>query len=285
MDLKSLKSRIEGVNTLATIPTVANQLMELVTDATVSLTEISRFISGDPVLATKVLRMVNSPVYGFPGRISSVNQAVLLLGLNVVKGLLFGVTVFDLMQETMIGLWEHSLGCAIVSRLVAKKKGLKEPEEASVHGLLHDIGKVILVLQFPHEYEVVMNEAQAKEITVYEVENEYFSTTHATVGSWVADQWSFPKTLVDVIGYHHRPQLSKVAPMETAIVHFSDVLLRARGFGFAGDSMLSRQYSPQPGNLSGLRMRISGIFSRRQKTCSGGRGPYRFRTDAGVWNL
>ncbi len=235
IDLKTVKDRVESVHTLATIPSVATRLMELVSDPAVSLPEISRFVSGDPVLTTKVLRMVNSPVYGFPGRISSVNQAVLLLGLNVVKGLLFGVTVFDLMQKTMIGLWEHSLGCAIVSRLVAKKKGLKEPEEASVHGLLHDIGKVILVLQFPEEYEAVLQEAQAKEVNLYEVENEYFSTTHATVGAWIAGQWSFPKVLVDVIGYHHRPQLSKVDPMATAVVHFSDVLLKGRGFGFAGD--------------------------------------------------
>ncbi len=235
MDLKSLKDRIENVRTLATIPTVANRLMELVADPAVSVTEISRFISSDPVLTTKILRMVNSPVYGFPGRISSVNQAVLLLGLNVVKGLLIGVTVFDLMQKAMIGLWEHSLGCAIMARLVAKKKGLKEPEEASVYGLVHDIGKVILALQLPEEYQEVMNEAQEKGVTVYEVENDYFSTTHATVGSWVAVQWSFPKRLIDVIGYHHKPQLSKVAPMETAIVHFSDILLRGKGFGFAGD--------------------------------------------------
>ena len=144
-----VKNRIEGVNTLATIPTVANRLMELVSDPTVSVTEISQFILGDPVLTTKILRMVNSPVYGFPGRISSVNQAVLLLGINVVKGLLIGVTVFDLMQQAMIGLWEHSLGCAILARLIAKKKGLKEPEEMSVYGLVHDIGKVILALQFP----------------------------------------------------------------------------------------------------------------------------------------
>jgi putative nucleotidyltransferase with HDIG domain len=235
MDLKTLRSRIETVRTLATIPSVASRLMELVADPAVSLTEISGFVSNDPTLATKVLRMVNSPVYGFPGRISSVNQAVFLLGVNAVKGLLYGVTVFDLMQKTMIGLWEHSLGCAIISRLVAKKKGLKEPEETSIRGLLHDIGKVILVLQFPEEYGTIMSEAEAREVSIYEVENEYFSTSHATVGAWVADQWSFPKVLTDVIAYHHKPHLSKLAPMETAIVHFSDVLLRGRGFGFAGD--------------------------------------------------
>lgn len=235
MDLKTLRDRIESVQTLATIPTVAKKLLELVADPKVALTDISRFISSDPVLATKVLRMVNSPVYGFPGRISSVNQAVLLLGLNVVKGLLFGVTVFDLMQQTMIGLWEHSCGCAIIARLVAKKKGLKDPEETSIHGLLHDIGKVVLVLQFPSEYQRVMDEAKEKDISVYEAENEYFSTSHATVGAWVAKQWSFPAPLVDVIGYHHRPRLAKITPIDAAIVHFSDILLRGRGFGFAGD--------------------------------------------------
>jgi putative nucleotidyltransferase with HDIG domain len=238
MDSKTLRDRIESVQTLATIPTVAARLLELVSDPAVSLTEISRFILSDPVLATKVLRMVNSPVYGFPGRISSVNQAVLLLGLNVVKGLLFGVTVFDLMQKAMIGLWEHSLGSAIFARLIAKKKGLKDPDETSIHGLLHDIGKVVLILHFPTEYEQLMEDARNREITIYEAETEYFSTSHATVGSWVAKQWSFPKPLIDVICYHHRPLLAKVAPLDTAIVHLSDILLRARGFGFAGDHMV-----------------------------------------------
>jgi putative nucleotidyltransferase with HDIG domain len=244
MDLKTLRNRIESIDALATIPAIAKRLLELVSDPGVSLTEISRFISSDPVLASKVLRMVNSPVYGFPGRISSVNQAVLLLGLNVVKGLLFGVTVFDLMQRTMIGLWEHSVGCAIIARLVAKKKGMKDPEEASIHGLLHDIGKVVLVLQFPSEYEYVMDQAKEKEITVYEAENAYFSASHAMVGAWVAKQWSFPPPLIDVISYHHKPQLAKVAPMDAAVVHFSDILLRGKGFGFAGDYTIPSMCPP-----------------------------------------
>jgi putative nucleotidyltransferase with HDIG domain len=238
MDLPTLRDRIETVQTLATIPSVAKRLLELVSDPSVSLTEISRFISSDPVLATKVLRMVNSPVYGFPGRISNVNQAVLLLGLNVVKGLLFGVTVFDLMQKTMIGLWEHSLGCAIFARLIAKKKGLKDPEETSIHGLLHDIGKVVLILHFADDYEKVLEEARETETIIYDVETEHFSTSHATVGSWVARQWSFPAPLIDVIAYHHRPQLAKVIPMDVAVVHVSDIILRGRGFGFPGDYMV-----------------------------------------------
>jgi putative nucleotidyltransferase with HDIG domain len=179
--------------------------------------------------------MVNSAIYGFPGRIASVSHATMLLGLNVIKGLLLGVSVFELMQKTMNGLYEHSLGCAIASRIIAQKKGLKEPEEVSVAGLLHDIGKVILALEYPAEYQAAMNEAQAKSISIYDAENIQFNATHANVGSWLAEKWRFPRSLIEVIEFHHRPASSKNAPLETAIVHMADILVRARGFGFAGE--------------------------------------------------
>jgi putative nucleotidyltransferase with HDIG domain len=233
-----LRDRIENINALPTIPRVLKKLLGVIENPRISLNEISNFISGDPALTTKVLKMVNSPIYGFPGRISSVNQAVILLGLTVVKGLLLGVSVFELMQKTMIGLWEHSLGTAIVSRLIAKRKGLKEPDEISVEGLLHDIGKVLLVLQYPEEYEKAMNDSDKNSCIIYESEKTYFTTTHASVGAWMAQKWRFPRNLIDVIEYHHKPHLSKSAPVDAAIVHLADILVRARGFGFAGDRFL-----------------------------------------------
>ncbi|MDD5007404.1 MAG: HDOD domain-containing protein [Syntrophorhabdaceae bacterium] len=238
MDIRDLRARVENINALPTIPGVLKRLLGVIENPGVSLNEISNFISNDPALTTKVLKMVNSPIYGFPGRISSVNQAVILLGLNVVKGLLLGVSVFELMQKTMIGLWEHSLGCAIAARLIAEKKGLKEPEEASIDGLLHDIGKVLLILQFPEEYEEAMRDADIGNLSIYGAERAHFGTTHASVGSWMAQKWRFPQKLVDVIEYHHKPHLSKNAPVESAIVHLADILVRARGFGFAGDHTL-----------------------------------------------
>jgi putative nucleotidyltransferase with HDIG domain len=238
MDIRDLRARIENINTLPTIPGVLKRLLGVIENPKVSLNEISNFISNDPALTTKVLKMVNSPVYGFPGRISSVNQAVILLGLSVVKGLLLGVSVFELMQKTMIGLWEHSLGCAIAARLIAEKKGLKEPEEASIDGLLHDIGKVLLILQLPEEYEKAMRDADIGDLSIYETERAHYGTTHSSVGSWMAQKWRFPQKLIDVIEYHHKPHLSKNAPVESAIVHLADILVRARGFGFAGDHTL-----------------------------------------------
>jgi len=235
MDPKILRHKVENINTLPTVPGVLKKLSGIIEKPRITLVEISAFISNDPALTTKVLKMVNSAIYGFPGRIASVSHATMLLGLNVIKGLLLGVSVFELMQKTMNGLYEHSLACAIASRVIAQKKGMKEPEEVSVAGLLHDIGKVILMLEFQKEYEAAMNDAQTKSISIFEAEKGQFNATHANVGSWLAEKWRFPRNLIEVIEFHHRPALSKNAPMETAIVHMADLLVRAGGFGFAGE--------------------------------------------------
>ncbi|HEX2964141.1 MAG TPA: HDOD domain-containing protein [Syntrophorhabdaceae bacterium] len=238
IDARTIRDKIENINALPTIPKVLKKILGVIENPRISLNEISNFVAGDPALTTRVLKMVNSPVYGFPGRISSVNQAVILLGLTVVKGLLLGVSVFDLMQKTMLGLWEHSLGCAILCRLIAKRKGVKEPDEASVSGLLHDIGKVLLVLQYPEEYEKAMLASQREHAVIHETEKAYFNTTHASVGAWMAQKWRFPTNLIEVIEYHHKPHLAKISPLDSGIVHLADFLVRARGFGFAGDQCL-----------------------------------------------
>jgi putative nucleotidyltransferase with HDIG domain len=238
IDPKILRHKVENINTLPTVPGVLKKLSSIIEKPRITLVEISSFISNDPALTTKVLKMVNSAIYGFPGRIASVSHATMLLGLNVIKGLLLGVSVFELMQKAMNGLYEHSLACAIASRVIAQKKGLKEPEEISVAGLLHDIGKVILMLEFQKEYEAAMNEAKAKNISIFEAEKVQFNATHANVGSWLAEKWRFPRNLIEVIEFHHRPIQAKNAPLEAAIVHVADILVRARGFGFAGENVV-----------------------------------------------
>ncbi len=238
MDLKILRHKVESINTLPTVPGVLKRLSAIIEKPRITIVEISAFISNDPALTTKVLKMVNSAIYGFPGRIASVSHATMLLGLNVIKGLLLGVSVFELMQKTMNGLYEHSLACAIASRVIAQKKNLKEPEEVSVAGLLHDIGKVILVLEFAQEYEAAMKDALERKIAIVEAEKTQFSATHADAGGWLAEKWRFPRNLIEVIEFHHRPALAKNAPLEAAIVHVADMLVRARGFGFAGEDFV-----------------------------------------------
>jgi putative nucleotidyltransferase with HDIG domain len=235
IELQRMRAKVEAISALPTVPSNLRQISVMLEKPRLTMDEIARFVSNDPALTTKVLKMVNSAAYGFPGRISSVSHAIMLLGLNVIRGLLIGISVFDLMQKNMAGLWEHSCGCAVAARCIAQQKKMKEPEEVSICGLLHDIGKAIVMLQYPSEYEQALHEAKDKDIHLYEAEKSYLAATHAEVGLWLAQKWRFPANLVEAIGFHHRPQLATQAPLETAIVHIADLLVRAKGVGFAGD--------------------------------------------------
>ncbi len=235
IEIKDFRRRVENINSLPTIPNNLKQISKIIEDPLISLREIGDFISNDPALTTKILKMVNSAFYGFPGRISSASFATVLLGLNVIKGLLVGFSVFEVMQNTMLGLWEHSLGCAITARSIAKRRGIKDYDDVYVAGLLHDIGKIILFLEYPNEYKETMNKAKLNNFTIVEAEGDQFVADHAEVGAWLAEKWLFPRNLIEVIKYHHIPQVSKNASIETAIVHSADVFMRAKGVGFAGD--------------------------------------------------
>lgn len=238
IELQKMRVKVEAISALPTVPSNLRQISVMLEKPRLTMDEIARFVSNDPALTTKVLKMVNSAAYGFPGRISSVSHAIMLLGLNVIRGLLLGISVFDLMQKNMAGLWEHSCACAVAARYLAQQKKMKEPEEVSICGLLHDIGKAIVMLQYPTEYEQALREVNEKDISLYEAEKNFLAATHAEVGFWLAQKWRFPPNLVEAIGYHHRPQFAKQAPLEAAIVHVSDILVRAKGVGSIGDPLV-----------------------------------------------
>ena len=148
---KAVRFNVEHLRTLATIPMMVKKLLEVLDDPALSLREIATFVSNDPLLTTHLLKAVNSPLFGFTGRVTSITQALLLLGLNAAKGLLLGVEAFR-HAKGLEELWAHSVGTAIVARVTGKKAGLQETEDLFVAGLIHDIGKVFLNLKLPDEY-------------------------------------------------------------------------------------------------------------------------------------
>jgi len=235
---QKMKGKIESITALPTVPANLKRIAAMLEKPRLTLDELAQFISHDPALTTKVLTMVNSASFGFPGRIASVSHAIMLLGLNVIRGLLLGVSVVDLMQQNMSGLWEHSCACAVAARCIAQQKKMKKPEEVSTCAILHDIGKVTIMLQYHDEYEQALRCVQEKNVVIHDAETLFLPASHAEAGSWLARKCRFPLNLVEAIEFHHRPQAAKQAPLETAIVHVADILVRAKGVGFAGDGLV-----------------------------------------------
>lgn len=240
-----LRRRIEQVGELPTLPHVVQKLASMIGRPNISAEEIGALIEKDQVLSAKVLRLANSPFYGFPSRIASVAHAVVVLGLSVVKGLTLCATAFDMMKNAgMNELWRHSLGVAITAHILGAKAGMKNPEEVFVGGLLHDIGKVVLYVKWPDVGQQITLATRNTSRSLMETEQALFEVSHADVGGWLATAWHLPTSLREPILHHHSPSAAQDAKLQTAIVHVADVLVKGLACGNPGDDLvppLSRQ--------------------------------------------
>ena len=265
-DITEIKRKIEGLSSLPSIPPVVTKILSLIDSADVSLKKIGEFISQDQSISAKVLKIVNSPIYGFPGRISSVHQALMLIGLSAVKGMLLGISIFDMMQKSMLGLWEHSIGSAITARIIANRLRLKNVDDISVAALIHDIGKVALSMCYPELYKKALEDAKQMETYITEAEKNIFGITHAQAGRWLTTKWNFPQELVESVAFHHKTDSAKQFQRTACIVKLSENIIKMMGFGFSGDPYV-HTISDAVWSLIGLQMDdLKEVFSTVEET-------------------
>ena len=232
---QKFKAALRETKNLPTLPGIVSKLTRMADDPETTTEQMGKVISKDHILAAKLLKLVNSSFYGFPQRISSLSSAIILLGFNVVKSLIVSASIFEMMEDQDIELWEHSLGCAVVSSLLAKRLGVDGPEEISTAGLIHDIGKVAIKMELPHEYELITRLMQERKINMRQAEREVLGLDHAEAGGWLTKSWNLPQKLIEPITCHHNPKKAKDDPLSSSIIHFSDILIRGMGYGHAGD--------------------------------------------------
>jgi len=253
-DLKtSAKGQILSIRDLPTLPKVLEEVSRLVQNPNTSIEAIAKVISRDQVLSAKVLKMVNSPVYGFPGRIGSVQHSLVLLGFNVIRGVIISTSVFDIMSKNMEGLWEHSIGCALATGLVARKAKLKDPEEYSVCGLLHDLGKVVAAVQLPELHKAVGEAVRTQDLRWFEAEKTVLGFGHDRINAWLAQHWHLPPTIKEAMSSHHYPERAQFYPQHAAAAHVGDFVVRLFEFGSGGDDQIS-PLSDQALKILGLKL-------------------------------
>ncbi|MBU0728376.1 MAG: HDOD domain-containing protein [Proteobacteria bacterium] len=234
------KKTLRQVRNLPTLPGIVIKLSQMAEDPETTTEQMGKVISKDHIMAAKLLKLVNSAFYGFPQRISSLSSAIILLGFNVIKSLIISASIFEVMEAQDVELWEHSLGCAVVSSVLAKRLGVSEPEEISTAGLIHDIGKVAIKMELPNEYKLINKLVEENGLSMMEAEREVLGLEHSEVGGWLAKSWNLPNKLVEPVSCHHDPRLAKEEQLASAIVHFSDIMIRGMGYGHGHDIWVPR---------------------------------------------
>jgi putative nucleotidyltransferase with HDIG domain len=230
-----IKERLFNIKDLPTIPDLHSRILGVVEKGNYSVDDLSSMIERDQVLSGKVLKLVNSPYYSLYSKIASVNKAIVLLGANLIRGVILSTAIFDIAEKTLPGLWDHSYCCSMFAGFMANRLEMKNAGDVMTGALLHDIGKVLIRKQLPEESEEIYDLVQNNGITMRDAEKAVLGITHEEVGLWLADKWNFPRIIKDIISYHHSPGLCFDHKKETAIAHFADVVVKGVGITSAAD--------------------------------------------------
>ena len=232
-----LKQIIGNIRNLPTPPIVFEQIQKVINDPNTSVADVAGILSEDPAMSVKVLKMTNSAFYGLSREIDSVNQAVMIIGLDAVKNLVLSASVLSMFKsnkeskEYHEAFWRHSLLTALASRVIARdfQAGkMFNPDTGFSSGLIHDIGKMIICCFMPREHNQVREYLdQNAEISEMQAEISVMGFNHAQLGRQLAITWKLPEKLADTIGYHHSPGLENASEHYAHLINLADYVAHA----------------------------------------------------------
>lgn len=235
IDHEEFRKKVERLENLPTLPNLLNRFNEMIQDPKISMAAFAKELGKDQALTSKILKLINSAFYGFPGRISTVAHAVVLLGYDAIKGLIVTSNIFDELPKNADLLWAHSIAVSVASRHVAQAMELADVEEFAVAGLLHDLGKVVMRIELGEMYEKAIAYSQEKQVSIVQAEDKCFGFNHSDIGVWLAKKWTLPAKLSVAIGYHHLDDLSKLPPeyadlkTRITVIYAADRIVQALG--------------------------------------------------------
>lgn len=225
---QSLEQLASGKKDLPTLPGIALKILDVVNDEEAGVKKMGDLIASDPPLAAKILRMVNSPFYGFAVKIASVHHAINLLGTNAVKNLALSFSILNSYRSKpsdtfdYIKFWKKSLISAIAAKLICEKCYPGQAEDAFFIGLVHDIGILALNHCKPDQYREVMQEITLPEQLDYEVESRIIGHNHMEMGEYLISSWGMPSTVSTPIKFHHLPD--KLQSEDDRLVRLTKIL-------------------------------------------------------------
>ncbi len=239
------KDLITGSTRVSSLPEIFIMINEVVNDPTSSFSDISKVVNLDTALSARLLKIVNSSFYSFPSNIETVTHAIAVIGTEQLHDLALATTIlstFKGIPDTIVNMnlfWRHSLGVAIIARNLAIHCRETNPERFYLAGILHDVGRLIILENLPEESKEIVSRQNEVGGIMWQIEREVLGFDHADVGAALARAWKLPLSLEEIIGNHHNPSRSRRYPLETTIIHLADIIAKAMELGSSGDIHVS----------------------------------------------
>jgi len=237
-----LKNIIMTTGDLPAMPQVASKVLELSSDPNTSAQLLQKIISDDQAMTARILKIANSAMYSCSRKVKTLTEAIVMLGFNSIRSLVVTSAARNLYntRNTTTGLkerllWEHSIGVAFACRLLVQERVPSLAEEAFLAGLMHDIGKLVLNLKLPEQFDeivqLVYNENEPFNLT----EREILGFDHAEVGARLVNKWNLSPSLEDTILNHHNPEAMTIDNPLLLYLDLGNKICHKLGIGFVDE--------------------------------------------------
>jgi putative nucleotidyltransferase with HDIG domain len=276
----SIVAAIARLRSIPSLPTIYSELTAALQSDLTSLAQIESVVAKDVGMATKILQLANSAFIGAHGRVSSLRQAVSLIGVETVRTLTLSIHVFSRFSSSsnaaprLSSLWDHSVEVAALAQQIAMAEtGRKSlAEECFSAGLLHDLGKVILLGERPGEYSSIINAPRTGHEDTEAMEIAVVGCSHAQLGAYLMSMWGLPTSLVQAVGYHHHPSHTIEEGFSTlTAAHCANALCHSAKQAQPIDQFIDTVYLDRLG-LSGKLAAWSGFLKKEEGAAAGQAG-------------
>ncbi len=262
---------LDAVQDLPPLPQAAMKILQLIQDPDSTMAQMAQVLTLDEALMSRVLTWANSPYYAGYSPASTIEQAMMRLGLNTLRQLVLVATTTNFLGRPVSGyammrgdLWRHSIAVAAGARTVMARNHPDQRDQAYVAGLLHDVGKLVLdaFVGRPGFWSISEKEGNGQDVAAFnEVEATLLGIDHAHLGAEVARKWNLPDALCDAIAWHHAPSQATDGALLAAAVHVADAAALMAGIGLGVDGLEYRLDMPALDSLGWLQEDMENLMN------------------------
>jgi putative nucleotidyltransferase with HDIG domain len=232
--MSGIKQFMLESESLPSVPDLVQQVDRIAKDPNSSCTDLQAVLQKDPSLSARLVQMANSPYYTRLKRVTSLRDAIVVVGMKTVRSVVTAHCTQNLYQpfdELERKLWEHSIGCAITARAIAKALCFPMIDEAYLAGLLHDVGRAIMAQRIRDHIIKIVRIAQERNVSTITVERHLLGFDHGMIGKMLSQKWFFPQEITEAIGCHHNPSDAKELKSLAVLIHLADCICHRMGWG------------------------------------------------------
>lgn len=228
---RDIRTEIRRINDVVSFPPAVTEILQAVSAGDATLTRIASLIGSDPAMTAKILHVANSPFYGLRRDVTDIPQALRILGLDEIGHLVLTyqmksrlLSLDEMQRVSLERLWRHSVSVAVTARLIAERFRLPTEGKEYTAGLLHDMGKLVIIQHFSEQYRSIETLVSGGGITDLEAERQLLAIDHTEIGKQLGEKWRLPKEYLDAMQYHHRPSSSSTFALLCSVVRSADLL-------------------------------------------------------------